>query len=349
MKTFLNEIPKNNNVLIFGAGLTGKKIYNIIKENRSDIKILGFIDSFKTGDFLSEKIYSPSNISSFIGHEELYIIIATVENDTIIELKNNKLLKKFNVLIPIELENNVYNHNELREIEKISLKLNFGKEVFDLIINSRIKRDYTLIKRHYDENILNKKVQYFSGADFDKNDIIIDGGMFDGTEAMHFASIANNGMVFSFDPWGGKMITDVTKFQSFTNIKIVSKALWNKTVKVYFSSNAPQGHEAGAFISNTQDGNFEIIDSISIDDFVLNEKLNKLDFIKMDIEGSEIQALLGAEETIKRFKPRLAICVYHDPKHFFEIPNFILKLNPSYQIGFEHYTDNINESVMYFF
>lgn len=349
MKTFLNEIPNNYNVLIFGAGLTGKKIYNIINENRNDIKILGFIDSFKTGNFLSKQIYSLSDISNFSDQERLYIIIATVENDTIIELKNNPLLKSFNVLIPIELENKVYSNNDLKQIESISLKLKFGKEVFDMIINSRINRDYALIKKHFDQNIYNKKVQYFSGPDFDNNDIIIDGGMFDGTEAMHFASNAYNGKVFSFDPWGGKMITDLEAFQSFENLKIVPKALWNKTTKVYFSSNAPEGHEAGAFISNTQDGNFEIIDSISIDEFVVNEKLNKLDFIKMDIEGSEIQALIGAENSIKRFKPKLAICVYHDPKHFFEIPNLILQFNPSYQIGFEHYTDNINESVMYFF
>jgi FkbM family methyltransferase len=349
MKTFLNEIPISNCVLIFGAGLTGKKIYNIIKENRSDIKVLGFIDTFKTGNFLSEKIYSPFDISNFLDQEGLYIIIATVENDTIIELKNKPFLNKFNILVPIELENNVYNQNDLLEIDKISLELKFGKEIFNLVINSRIQKDYSLIKEYYYNNIFSKKTQYFSGPDFSKDDIIIDGGMFDGTEAMHFANMANKGMVFSFDPWGGKMISDTDKFQSFENLKIVSKALWNKTTKVYFSSNAPQGHEAGAFISNTQDGDFEIIDSICIDDFVINEKLKKIDFIKMDIEGSEIEALLGAENSIKRFKPRLAICVYHDPKHFFQIPNLILSFNPSYKIGFEHYTDNINESVMYFF
>lgn len=51
-----------------------------------------------------------------------------------------------------------------------------------------------------------------------------------------------------------------------------------------------------------------------IDSFVKNENLNRVNFIKMDIEGSEIEAIKGAKDVIKKFKPRMAICAYHHPE-----------------------------------
>lgn len=50
------------------------------------------------------------------------------------------------------------------------------------------------------------------------------------------------------------------------------------------------------------------------------------DFIKMDIEGHEIEALCGAEKTIRKNKPILTVCVYHKPDDFFVIPLKILAL-----------------------
>ena len=48
-------------------------------------------------------------------------------------------------------------------------------------------------------------------------------------------------------------------------------------------------------------------------------------FIKMDIEGAELDALRGAERTIRSNSPKLAICAYHKPSHLWELPNFALK------------------------
>jgi len=52
-------------------------------------------------------------------------------------------------------------------------------------------------------------------------------------------------------------------------------------------------------------------ESITLDTFVKLNRINKLDFIKADIEGSEINLLKGATETLKKFKPKLSICTYH--------------------------------------
>lgn len=69
-----------------------------------------------------------------------------------------------------------------------------------------------------------------------------------------------------------------------------------------------------------------------LDDYC-REKALRPDFIKMDIEGSELAALKGAEATIREVRPRLAICVYHKPaEDLWEIPRFIKDCVPSYRM-----------------
>jgi FkbM family methyltransferase len=69
----------------------------------------------------------------------------------------------------------------------------------------------------------------------------------------------------------------------------------------------------------------------TIDAIVAELKLTRLDFIKMDIEGSEPYALRGARETLRRFKPRLAIGTYHRPGDLEEIHRIVLQANPEYR------------------
>ena len=53
------------------------------------------------------------------------------------------------------------------------------------------------------------------------------------------------------------------------------------------------------------DNNYKTIDSVTLDEFVKEKRLDKIDFVKVDIEGFEMNFLQGAKETIKQFKPKL--------------------------------------------
>ena len=70
-------------------------------------------------------------------------------------------------------------------------------------------------------------------------------------------------------------------------------------------------------------------------------------YIKMDIEGAEMEALLGAQGNIKNNKPKLAICLYHKPEDIIEIPHIILSINPDYKLAIRHYTTCNWETVLY--
>lgn len=84
----------------------------------------------------------------------------------------------------------------------------------------------------------------------------------------------------------------------------------------------------------------------TLDDYATSS-LNRVDFIKMDVEGAELAALIGATEVIREFKPRLAISGYHKPEDLWELPQKIKALNPGYELTFGHHSPVHWESVFY--
>ena len=74
-----------------------------------------------------------------------------------------------------------------------------------------------------------------------------------------------------------------------------------------------------------------VVPTITIDELVRELKLDRVDFIKLDIEGAEVPALSGARETLRRFKPRLAIAGYHRHDDSVRIPDVVRQANPGYR------------------
>lgn len=86
------------------------------------------------------------------------------------------------------------------------------------------------------------------------------------------------------------------------------------------------------------------INVVALDD-ILSE--SDVTFIKMDIEGSELQALKGAVKLIQKNKPKLAICVYHKREDLIEIPEFIKNICSEYKIYLRAHWPNLSELVLY--
>lgn len=70
-------------------------------------------------------------------------------------------------------------------------------------------------------------------------------------------------------------------------------------------------------------------------------------YIKMDIEGAEMAALEGARKTIAKFRPKLAISIYHEDDDLWKIPFYIKKQYPWYRLFIRHYTSVTTETVLY--
>lgn len=90
---------------------------------------------------------------------------------------------------------------------------------------------------------------------------------------------------------------------------------------------------------------------VPIDELVSELKLNRVDFIKMDIEGAEKRALAGARETLAKYKPQLAIAAEHLPDDGEAIPLAVRKLDPRYQVECGPCVDlgkSVTPDVLYF-
>lgn len=87
--------------------------------------------------------------------------------------------------------------------------------------------------------------------------------------------------------------------------------------------------------------------TISIDDTVERLSLPRVDFIKMDIEGAELQALNGAKRTLLRFHPKVAISLYHSLDDFKTVPRFLDDLGLKYRFYLDHHTIYENETVLF--
>jgi FkbM family methyltransferase len=71
----------------------------------------------------------------------------------------------------------------------------------------------------------------------------------------------------------------------------------------------------------------------TIDKIVAELKLPRVDFIKMDVEGAEANAIAGARETLTKFKPRMAIAAEHKPEDEIELPKQVRAIRPDYRLA----------------
>jgi len=179
-------------------------------------------------------------------------------------------------------------------------------------------------------------------------DIVIDAGSCLGDSTLYFADKAGvGGRVYSFEfaPENLQILYKNINLnpQFAERIEVVSKALWNNAGEMLpYYSNGP-----ATSILGTKPLNNLLVSTVTIDDFVNAEGIARLDFIKMDIEGSELRALQGAEETIRRFRPRLAISVYHRPDDLFVIPEYLDSMGLHYEFFMDHFGTNAWETVVY--
>ncbi|MGE5467875.1 MAG: FkbM family methyltransferase [Ignavibacteria bacterium] len=179
-------------------------------------------------------------------------------------------------------------------------------------------------------------------------DWIIDGGACFGDTAAFFAtSVGRDGRVFAFEPL--PVHAEVIELNARQNglqqrLQIVPAGLGDASNTVTDIGGGLARVTSPGF---SMAGREDQVPIVSIDDFVAKEKLERLDFIKLDIEGFELKALKGAADSIARFRPKLAISLYHKPEDFFEIPIFLKTNFPFYRLHLEHYTIFAEETVLY--
>ena len=186
-------------------------------------------------------------------------------------------------------------------------------------------------------------------VDVQRGDHVIDCGACYGDTALLFAAKAGeDGKVLSFEPHPGIG-------QLFLRNRDMNPRLARRMTLLSAATGETAGGTAAFSLcgpgSHLEHHNPRLqraeIPVTSIDAEVDRQGWSRVDFIKMDVEGAELSTLKGAELTLRRFRPRLAVCLYHSPEDFFRIPRFLVECDLGYRFYLEHHFMNGWETVLY--
>lgn len=173
-----------------------------------------------------------------------------------------------------------------------------------------------------------------------EDEVFIDCGGFTGdtTEAFIMHTHNQYKKILLFEPDKKIMQTAQNNLKDYKNIVFINKGIGKQEGKLFFDE---KGSIGGGMMSS--EGTTEIMVT-SIDETVMEYHPT---YIKMDIEGSESDALSGAVKTISSYRPKLAVCVYHHPQDMFELTEFIQKLGLNYKFYLRHYSRMYDDTVLY--
>ena len=209
-----------------------------------------------------------------------------------------------------------------------------SKEVFEKVINFKISFDFVFMKNftnNFDEQYFDKEILPSL-----ENVHFVDGGAYIGdTLPQIIQNYPDFKKIYCIEPNALHINIAKKKFSQVENIEFINCGLGNKKI-----SNSQDAHKEQTNCEHDyQANNINTIDNLIGD---------RVDFIKLDIEGAAQDAIEGASMTIKKYNPILAICIYHKAEDWYKVPQKVLNINPNYKIYLRHYMEGIFETVMYF-
>lgn len=352
--------------VVYGAGVYGEIFCNEIESN--GLKIDYIIDEYtkkeKIGDIHIKRLNEVS-----LQDCNIYISITSPKTEvevinTLTELKPNSIhsfietIKIYPKLITkcLELTKAWYRSSskeminyELIDKFKGLLKDKKSLELLDRVVSFResLNPDFYPIP-DLEEQYFPSDIPLFEACDKIR---FVDGGAFIGdtlsSSVKEFKKIDKElDYICSFEPDVDniKKLSNEVKNQKDlnlqTNFMIYPCALWSENKVLSFNVNSDSN---SSLINEVGSKKIEIM-GVSLDEVLLGANPN---YLKMDIEGAEYNAILGMKELIKDKTPSLAICIYHKPADLWELPLLINSINNNYDMYLRIYGSMGLELVLY--
>jgi FkbM family methyltransferase len=344
----------------------GEIVYNLLPDDLRP-RVLGFLDTFKSGELIGLPVLVAEEILPMAQEGTVVILASVYETDMcdVVQRFMGEGAELYSMWDYIEAQTYTYGLDELSAAQSKCDKILNGledeasKELYASLFKTRslpeeVKTPYDLeaeeayrshmITKYGGEEYLALACQdiYFDYINFEHVKIIVEGGMFDGFNTYQFLPIIEGwGKIYSFEPNVEVLLetlsNDVRKgrylrtLTNHPNVEIIDQALWSKEEVLQFGgTGAADTHQLMA--SGGQE-----VQAISIDGFVQQHQLERLDLIKLDIEGAEPACLEGAQESLKKFRPQLALSIYHTKEQFLDIPLSLMTKVDDYAFFIGHY------------
>jgi FkbM family methyltransferase len=201
-----------------------------------------------------------------------------------------------------------------------------------------------LFDDNYDKSIAHKVDRYtkegaygYRDGNFDvsvkKDDVVIDAGAWIGDFSAYTSS--KGAIAYAFEPtkeiydWL-QQTKDLNEKAGGGKIFTIPKALGDKNDEITISIETRSSGANSISMNRGEKGETIVVQTL--DDFVKENKIEKVDFIKADIEGAERDLLRGATDVLRTYAPKLAICTYHLPDDRQVLEKIIKDANPAYKV-----------------
>jgi len=343
-KDIYNAIYKraNEGILLYGAGFLGKWACSYLQDKGASVKYFVDRDEKKWGTTIEGvEVISPTDKRV----EETPYMLITVRY--FVKDIESMYKDKGIAALPFLAYHILENYKEYADVRDNYMCDEKSVETYNALLYASLLGDTTACE----ELVVPK--QYFALAQFSgavQNEIFVDAGAYvgDTIEEFIWENKAMFRKIYAFEP-GAKQYAAMYKrverlceewYIDRENITLINAGVSEKTTKM--SLETGQAERVGDYLVEKECGN--TVDVYSLDDYFKGEKVT---FIKADVEGMEMQLLKGAKETICKYKPKLAICVYHYPNDLYDIARYIKSLNPNYSFKLRLHIPELSEYVLY--
>ncbi|MDR2186284.1 MAG: FkbM family methyltransferase [Treponema sp.] len=351
-KLLLKQKLLSRPIVLYGLGFFGGVIVKNFKQQ--DITIECFCDSRKTGVDAETglQIITPAELCEKYSDANIVISVANPNNEKSVYNTVKSLNFSDEQIFPFKV---AYQFIKKSRVELVSLpfeeiqKLSDGFEwAYDFFKDENSRKVILDIINGY---LFNTTFSYDPPQDsyfpkeliLNDSEIFVDGGIYTGDTTEDFIKRVNGKYkkIIGFDIDEKNLCLARTNLQKYSNIEIIPKGLWSCSEK----QNAELGITAG---SNIKEGASDVVELTSLDELFFGCPLQNLPtFVKLDVEGSEREALIGASNIIRAVSPKLAVCVYHKPKDVFDLTQLIYESNPNYKFCLKHYSPYVWDTVLY--
>lgn len=325
----LNELLKGKKLYLYGAGNLGKLLLKVL--NDKGISVEGFFDIRDLSNVSGIKVYNPFTCGNSIKKDNTLIIVSIFNRDIdFLKIRNQLNSMEFkNVLSFIDIYPYLADligpyywlsndFSGLSDDSKVNQVYNLfsddlSKDTFRSIMNTRKNNCYESLPPS-----LPIEDQYFSiDIPISKFDTFIDCGAYNGDTV---DIMRNKGIqfeqIYAFEP-------------DLINFRELSDKMYKYDIKatlypcgVYSACDFLRFNTGLGEGSNISLSGDTFVQCVALDEVLINLDLHSV-YLKMDIEGAELDALKGSEKFIHKYQPDMAICVYHKPEDILDIPLLI--------------------------
>ncbi|MEI6423714.1 MAG: FkbM family methyltransferase, partial [Lentisphaerota bacterium] len=234
------------------------------------------------------------------------------------------------------------NHLSMFEAAYNNLSDDLSQKVFVNVLNAKLTGDFSLYEKIRSEDLYFDKELIELG----EHEFFLDVGAYRGNAIVEFARRTRGKYdgIIAFEPdlKTSAILANTAKQNHINNLEIHNCGAWNRHAFLHFDDGREGSSRIYELTENASSSNS--IEANTIDDVLHGRRTT---YIAMDIEGAEHNAILGAEQSIKKWKPKMAVCVYHKREDLYDILLLLKSFVPDYKFYLRHYASNQTETVLY--